>query len=117
MQAVIGLWIICDMSRSLGDYERPLFAPVELVKHQSVVKGQAIAATLVVGHPLYHWAWTHLDPRPYDSLTWRLVASMLRLVALFCVWLLGARDLGITAHEVRMPLAGMQLLSFSCRNA
>lgn len=80
------------MSSSLGDYERPLFAPVELVKDQSVLKGQAIAAMLVVGHPLYYWAWTRLDPQPYESLPWRLIAAALGLLALFCVWRLGARD-------------------------
>jgi signal transduction histidine kinase len=35
-----------------------------------------------MGHPIYYWAWTSLDPQPYESATWRAIASLLGLVAL-----------------------------------
>lgn len=78
--------------RKLTDYQHPLRAPLELVKDQSVLKGRVIAATLVVGHPLFYWAWTRLDPQPYESLVWRAVAALLGLAALVAMLRLGAND-------------------------
>ena len=78
--------------RRISDYELPLVAPVELVKDQSVLKGRFMAAALVIGHPFYWWAWTFVDPQPYDDATWRAIASVLGLVALVAMLRWGAHD-------------------------
>jgi len=79
------------MSR-LTDYQHPIFAPLELVKDQSVLKARGIAAALLVGHPLYYWAWTRLDPQPYESALWRGSASVLGLISLVAMIRLSVGD-------------------------
>jgi len=81
------------MSRlSTSEYHHALFAPLELVKDQSRVKSWVFAFALTFGHPIYHWAWSELSPQPYDSLTWRSVASALGLLALFAMLRFGIED-------------------------
>jgi two-component system CAI-1 autoinducer sensor kinase/phosphatase CqsS len=60
-----------------------LTAPLETIKDQSPQKARLIAAGLVIGHPLYYWLWTSVQPQPYESAAWRAAASILGLIALF----------------------------------
>ncbi len=74
------------------DSQDPLFGPLEVVKEQSRVKSLVFAGALVIGHPVYHWAWTHLSPQPYDGFGWRIVAAILGAVALFAMLRYGVSD-------------------------
>jgi two-component system CAI-1 autoinducer sensor kinase/phosphatase CqsS len=70
----------------------PLLAPLESVKDQSLVKGQAITVALLVGHPLFYWIWEDLEPQPYESLVWRLVCGGLGGIAFYALKRYGASD-------------------------
>lgn len=72
--------------------ESPLTGPLELVKDQSILKARVFAVALAVGHPFYYWVWTRLDPQPYESLAWRLVAAALAAATVLVLFRLGAND-------------------------
>lgn len=59
-----------------------LSLPLETVKDQSPLKAKLFTVALVFGHPFYYWAWTALEPQPYDSAIGRASASLVGLVAL-----------------------------------
>jgi len=71
----------------------PLLAPLESVKDQSLVKGQVITLTLLVGHPLFFWIWAYAEPQPYESLAWRLSCAVLGGVAFYALQRYGASDM------------------------
>ncbi|MES2784326.1 MAG: ATP-binding protein [Pseudomonadota bacterium] len=68
--------------RTTQKFLNELFSPLETIKDQSLLKARLFAGALAIGHPLYYWAWTVLDPQPYESAAWRATASILGLVAL-----------------------------------
>lgn len=70
----------------------PLLAPIESITDQSVFKGLAFSAALMVGHPLFYWAWTRGYPAKYESLEWRLVCSALGAAALVAIRAWGPSD-------------------------
>lgn len=70
----------------------PLLAPLESVKDHSLVKGQVITFTLLLGHPLFYWIWAYLEPQPYESLPWRLVCAALGGLAFYALQRYGASD-------------------------
>lgn len=74
-----------------GNYS-PLLAPIESITDQSVFKGMAFSAAILVGHPLFYWIWTRGYPARYESLEWRLVCSALGGAALLALRAWGPRD-------------------------
>ena len=77
--------------RRLGSFH-PLFAPIESVKDQSLLKGEVLALALFVGHPVYYLAWSRWFPQPYENLTLRLVCSVLGALAFLAIRRYGASD-------------------------
>jgi len=71
----------------------PLLAPLESVKDQSLVKGEAIALAMLVGHPLFYWIWSQVEPQPYENLAWRIVCAALGGAAFYALQRYGASDL------------------------
>lgn len=65
---------------------------MESVKDQSLVKGLSVSVALLVGHPLFYWIWSSLEPQPYESLWWRAASSVLGGAALYTIRRYGASD-------------------------
>jgi signal transduction histidine kinase len=92
MYAAIWNTIMVLTMSAPGEFH-PLLAPLESVKDQSLVKGQVITLTLLVGHPLFYWIWAYLEPQPYESLAWRLTCAALGGVAFYALQRYGASDI------------------------
>ncbi len=65
-----------EMLRSWTSNEvvRPL---VEPILHPSRWRIRALGLTTAFGHPIFYWVWAKLLPQPYESLTLRIVVSVL----------------------------------------
>ncbi len=70
-----------EMLRSWASNEvvRPL---VEPILHPSRWRIRALGLATAFGHPLFYWAWAKLLPQPYESLTLRILVSLLGICLL-----------------------------------
>lgn len=85
-------------------------APPEAIKDHSMFRVRVTTFLLTVGHPLFYFIWTEVYPQPFESLSWRLVATIGSLLTLCLSFVRDAHDRDLEIAWVVSCCFGMTLL-------